>query len=90
MKYGGCGLFAFLKDYVAQMAGKRASAVDFFRILRRHTRADLAISFPRISNIRIRMPVVINGEWSMVNKEKHRFGVKYLRSNCYGFWISGH
>jgi hypothetical protein len=33
---------AFLKDYAAQMAGRRASTVDFFRILGGHTQADLA------------------------------------------------
>ncbi|MCX6033461.1 MAG: M1 family aminopeptidase, partial [Chloroflexi bacterium] len=34
--------FAFLKDYAAQMSGKRATAEDFFRILRYHTSADLS------------------------------------------------
>ena len=34
--------FAFLKDYYAQYAGKRATAVDFFRVLREHTAADLS------------------------------------------------
>jgi hypothetical protein len=33
---------AFLRDYAAQMAGRRASGGDFFRILRGHTDADLA------------------------------------------------
>jgi aminopeptidase N len=33
--------FAFLKDYAAQMAGKRATAADFFRILRAHTGAEI-------------------------------------------------
>jgi aminopeptidase N len=34
--------FAFLKDYYAQYAGERASAADFFRVLREHTAADLS------------------------------------------------
>jgi hypothetical protein len=34
--------FAFLKDYATQMAGQRASAVDFFRILRLHTSTDFS------------------------------------------------
>ncbi|MCC6300123.1 MAG: M1 family metallopeptidase [Anaerolineales bacterium] len=34
--------FAFLKDYYSQYAGKRASAVDFFRVLREHTSADIS------------------------------------------------
>jgi hypothetical protein len=34
--------FAFLKYYAAQMAGKRATADEFFRILRTHTSADLS------------------------------------------------
>ena len=34
--------FAFLKDYYAQYAGSRATAVDFFRVLREHTSADLS------------------------------------------------
>jgi aminopeptidase N len=34
--------FAFLKDYYSQYAGKRATAVDFFRVLREHTSADLS------------------------------------------------
>lgn len=32
--------FAFLRDYAARMAGRRASADDFFRILREHTSVD--------------------------------------------------
>ena len=34
--------FAFLKDYYAQYAGKRATGADFFRVLREHTSADLS------------------------------------------------
>jgi hypothetical protein len=34
--------FAFLKDYASQMAGKRAVADDFFRILRQHTNLDFS------------------------------------------------
>jgi len=34
--------FIFLKDYAAQMEGKRASSEDFFRILRTHTNEDLS------------------------------------------------
>ena len=34
--------FAFLKDYAAQMAGKRATSADFFRILRQHTSTDIS------------------------------------------------
>jgi hypothetical protein len=34
--------FAFLKDYYAQYAGKRATSADFFRVLREHTSADLS------------------------------------------------
>lgn len=33
--------FAFLEDYSSQMAGRRATSADFFRILRQHTDADL-------------------------------------------------
>jgi hypothetical protein len=38
---GDEAFFAFLKDYASQMAGKRATTADFFRILRQHTDADL-------------------------------------------------
>jgi hypothetical protein len=34
--------FAFLKDYYAQYAGKRATAVDFFRVFREHSAADIS------------------------------------------------
>lgn len=34
--------FAFFKDYYSQYAGKRATAIDFFRVLREHTAADLS------------------------------------------------
>jgi len=39
---GDEAFFAFLKDYAVQMAGKRATSVDFFRILRQHTGADIS------------------------------------------------
>jgi aminopeptidase N len=38
---GEQAFFAFLKDYSSQMAGRRATADDFFRILRLHTTLDL-------------------------------------------------
>jgi hypothetical protein len=41
-RVGEQAFFAFLKDYAAQMAGKRATASDFFRILRLHTSADIS------------------------------------------------
>jgi len=41
-RIGEEAFFAFLKDYAAQMAGKRATADDFFRILRIHTSADIS------------------------------------------------
>ncbi|HUG33449.1 MAG TPA: M1 family metallopeptidase [Anaerolineales bacterium] len=34
--------FAFLKDYYTQYAGKRATAVDFFRVFREHSSADIS------------------------------------------------
>jgi hypothetical protein len=34
--------FAFLKDYYTRYAGKRATAADFFRVLRENTAADLS------------------------------------------------
>ncbi len=40
-RVGDEAFFAFLKDYATQMAGKRSSAGDFFRILRLHTDVDL-------------------------------------------------
>ena len=39
-RVGDEAFFAFLKDYAAQMAGKRATADDFFRILRQYTAVD--------------------------------------------------
>jgi hypothetical protein len=39
-RVGDEAFFAFLRDYTMQMAGKRATADDFFRILRRHSTAD--------------------------------------------------
>jgi hypothetical protein len=41
-RIGDEAFFTFLKDYAAQMAGRRAAADDFFRILRTHTSADLS------------------------------------------------
>ncbi len=41
-RMGDADFFAFLRDYAAQMEGKRASAQDFFRILRQHTSANLS------------------------------------------------
>jgi hypothetical protein len=41
VRMGDEAFFAFLKDYAGQMAGRRATADDFFRILRLHTDADL-------------------------------------------------
>ena len=41
-RVGDEAFFAFLKDYAVQMAGKRATSVDFFRILRQHTGADIS------------------------------------------------
>ena len=42
VRVGETDFLAFLKDYAAQMAGKRATSADFFRILREHTSADLS------------------------------------------------
>jgi hypothetical protein len=39
---GDEAFFAFLKDYAAQMAFKRSTPEDFFRILREHTSVDLS------------------------------------------------
>ena len=41
-RIGDEAFFAFLKDYATQMAGKRATPADFFRILREQTSTDLA------------------------------------------------
>lgn len=41
-RVGDEAFFAFLKDYAAQMSGKRATGDDFFRILRLHTSADIS------------------------------------------------
>jgi hypothetical protein len=38
---GDQAFFAFIKDYTTQMAGRRSSAGDFFRILRLHTDVDI-------------------------------------------------
>ena len=34
--------FTFLRDYYTQFVGKRATAADFFRVLREHTAADIS------------------------------------------------
>jgi aminopeptidase N len=39
---GDEAFFAFMKDYATQMAGKRATSIDFFRILRMHTSVDIS------------------------------------------------
>jgi hypothetical protein len=41
-KIGDEAFFAFLQDYYARYAGKRATAADFFAVLREHTDADLS------------------------------------------------
>jgi hypothetical protein len=41
-RIGDEAFFGFLKDFASQMAGKRATTADFFRILRQHTDSDLA------------------------------------------------
>jgi hypothetical protein len=41
-RVGDEAFFAFLRDYAAQMAGKRAGAANFFRILRQHTGTDIS------------------------------------------------
>jgi aminopeptidase N len=41
-RVGDAAFFAFLKDYAAQMTGRRATSADFFRILRQHTIADFS------------------------------------------------
>lgn len=41
-RMGDEAFFAFLKDYATQMAGKRAAATDFFRILKQHTNANIS------------------------------------------------
>jgi len=41
-KVGDEIFFAFLKDYYTQFAGKRATAADFFRVFREHSKADIS------------------------------------------------
>ena len=41
-RMGDEAFFAFLRDYLTQFNGQRASADDFFRILREHTDADIS------------------------------------------------
>lgn len=41
-RVGDEAFFAFLSDYAAQMSGRRATAADFFRILREHSSAEIA------------------------------------------------
>jgi len=42
LRLGEPVFFAFLQDYLSQMRGRIATSQDFFRILRRHTDADLS------------------------------------------------
>lgn len=42
VRIGDQAFYAFLKDYAAQMAGRRATADDFFRILRQHASKDIS------------------------------------------------
>lgn len=41
-RIGDQAFYAFLKDYAAQMSYRRATAADFFRILRQHTSKDFS------------------------------------------------
>ena len=41
-RIGDDAFFIFLKDYALQMSGKRATADDFFRILRVQTSAEIS------------------------------------------------
>ncbi len=45
-RIGDDAFFAFLKDYASEMAGKRATSADFFRILRQNSSADLSDIIP--------------------------------------------
>jgi aminopeptidase N len=40
-RMGDEAFFAFLKDYLTHFQGQRASADDFFTLLRQHTDADI-------------------------------------------------
>jgi hypothetical protein len=42
IRIGDDAFFAFLHDYATQMSGRRATADDFFRILRQHTTVDFS------------------------------------------------
>ncbi len=42
VRIGDEAFFALLRDYAAQMAGRRATAGDFFAILRQHTNVDFS------------------------------------------------
>lgn len=42
VRMGDQAFYAFLKDYAAQMASRRASADDFFRVVRLHTSRDIS------------------------------------------------
>ncbi len=44
-RMGDEAFFVFLRDYASQMAGKRATNADFFRILGQHTAADCSDIF---------------------------------------------
>lgn len=41
-RLGDEAFFAFLNDYAVQMSGRRATAADFFRILRQHSDAEIS------------------------------------------------
>jgi hypothetical protein len=42
VRIGDQAFYAFLKDYAGQMSHRRATANDFFTILRQHTKADIS------------------------------------------------
>lgn len=42
VRIGDQAFYAFIKDYAAQMSRRRATADDFFRILRQHTSKDIS------------------------------------------------
>jgi len=44
LRIGDEAFYAFLKDYVSQMTGRRAAAADFFRLLGEHTDVDYSIT----------------------------------------------
>jgi aminopeptidase N len=42
VRIGDQAFYAFIKDYAAQMSHRRATADDFFTILRQHTTKDIS------------------------------------------------